>query len=89
MAASLLNPPARVVADDDDDRPLTPEEIAEAKREWIEANERVAKMRATAPSFTVTNGEDTNQPPVNGHDKRAFADRESTGRPSFATANGG
>ncbi|MEI7686824.1 MAG: hypothetical protein WCL32_17530, partial [Planctomycetota bacterium] len=59
---------------DDDDRPLTPEEIAEAKREWVEAKERVAAMMAgAAPSFTGANGESDAAPAVKHRDKRGTA----------------
>jgi len=64
LGAALTDPQAAAALfatndEDDDNRPLTPEEIAEAKREWIEANERVARMNpADRPSFTATNGDE-------------------------------
>lgn len=71
LGAALTDPQAAAALfaaadeEDDDNRPLTPEEIAEAKREWIEANERVARMNAAdRPSPTATNGDHGSGRPV-------------------------
>jgi len=95
LAASLRDPSASVFADEDD-RPLTAEEIAEAKQEWAEAKARVAEMASSAPSFAATNGEESAGPSVKRRDKRSEpqAPGEGEGRhgdarqPSCAGVNG-
>jgi hypothetical protein len=95
LAASLRDPAASVFADEDD-RPLTAEEIAEARQEWAEANARAAEMAASAPSFAATNGEEPAAPSVKRRDKRcepqATGEREGrhgeARRPSCAGVNG-
>ena len=101
LGAALRDPAAAAgmfAEVDDDDRPLTAEEIAEAKREWVEAKERVAAMMgATAPSFARANGECDAEPAVKCRDKRGAAAADGGGepqgeeirRPSFAGVNGG
>jgi len=100
LAESLRDPSVRVFVDDDDEaeRPLTAEEIAEAKREWVEANARVAAMMAaTGPSCAAANGDEEAEPAVMQCDKRSAAAAEDVGdsrreevcRPSFAGVNGG
>ena len=93
MGAALTDPAAAVSFFqqnvDEDDAPLTEEDIAEARREWVEANERVAaQMRAEAdrPSFAATNGD------CGGERRPSFTatngDRGAVDRPSVAGANG-
>jgi hypothetical protein len=88
LALALRDPAAAVgiFADDEDDRPLTPEEVAEAKREWVEANERVAAMMATAPSFTAANGESEAVPADHDRDQRSSATAAEGSR--FAASGG-
>jgi hypothetical protein len=97
LAASLRDPSANIFgADDEDDRPLTPEEIAEAKREWEEAKARAVEMATSAPSFAEINGDPATAPSVKRRDKRqepqAQGDREvrhgEPRQPSFAGVNG-
>ena len=95
LAASLRDPSASVFADEDD-RPLTAAEIAEAKQEWAEAKARVAEMAASAPSFAATNGEESAEPSVKRRDKRCEPQAPGDGegrhgdarQPSCAGVNG-